>query len=226
MKKLSETHKKRSLLASEPELATIEGLLNRNMQAIKFSVSRERDRLLAKQKYKRSEQVRSLMDNKKMSSITKIERKDTDHSSRMLDPSLPKQRPPPEFRDLNLEAVINPHPQYHQEVTLQDCFDRGCLTFCYYLQCREEKLAGSGEVNTLHLKQAKEELGAILEEAAGRFRTILQEVGELSLKNLLMIALVSYEYGRFSETIMYLGKVFDKTDGSLFKLALPAERTQ
>jgi C4-type Zn-finger protein len=123
MKKLSETHKKRSLLASEPELATIEGLLNRNMQAIKFSVSRERDRLLAKQKYKRSEQVRSLMDNKKMSSITKIERKDTDHSSRMLDPSLPKQRPVPDFRDLNLETVINPHPQKHHEVTLQECFD-------------------------------------------------------------------------------------------------------
>jgi ethanolamine utilization protein EutQ (cupin superfamily) len=84
VKKLSESHKKRSALASEPELATIEGLLNRNMQMVKFSMSKERERIMTKQKYKRSEQVRSLLDNKKMSSMGKNERRDTENSNRVI----------------------------------------------------------------------------------------------------------------------------------------------
>lgn len=86
-KKLSESQKKRSALGSEPELATIEGLLNRNMQMVKFSMSKERERIMTKQKYKRSEQVRSLLENKKMSSMGKPERRDTEHSNRIIHPS-------------------------------------------------------------------------------------------------------------------------------------------
>lgn len=40
VKKLSDSNKKRSVLASEPELATIDGLLSRNMQMVKFSMSK------------------------------------------------------------------------------------------------------------------------------------------------------------------------------------------
>lgn len=46
-------------MSSEAELGTIEGYINRN---IKYSISRERERLMPKQKYKRSEQVRSMAD--------------------------------------------------------------------------------------------------------------------------------------------------------------------
>lgn len=67
-------------MSSEPELATLEGLMSRN---IKFSISRERERLINKQKYKRSEQVRSVIEQKKMSSISKIERKDTEPNPRI-----------------------------------------------------------------------------------------------------------------------------------------------
>lgn len=81
---MSESQKKRSALGSEPELATIDGLLNRNMQMVKFSMSKERERIMTKQKYKRSEQVRSLVENKKMSSMGKQERRDTENSSRIM----------------------------------------------------------------------------------------------------------------------------------------------
>ena len=40
----------------------------------------------------------------------------------------------------------------------------------------------------------------------------------MSIKNLLMIALAKYEQGKFNETIMYMGKAFDKTDGNLMLL--------
>lgn len=59
-------------MASDPDLATIDGIINRNLHPFKFSISREKDKMLQKQKYKRSEQIRSVLDHKKMSSISKI----------------------------------------------------------------------------------------------------------------------------------------------------------
>lgn len=69
-------------MSSVPELATIDGALHRNMQVIKFSISRERERMMSKQKYKRSEQIRSVLESKKMMSISKLERKNTENSVR------------------------------------------------------------------------------------------------------------------------------------------------
>ncbi len=74
---------------------------------VKFSMSKERERIITKQKYKRSEQVRSLLDNKKMSSTGK-ERRETENSSRMLpgrnqDPTGSKHS----FKDINLSTIIN-----------------------------------------------------------------------------------------------------------------------
>jgi hypothetical protein len=93
-------------------MGTIEGLLNRNMQMIKFSVAKERDRLMTKQKYKRSEQVRSLLENKKMSSITKLEHKDTGSRRKFINiyqstegescNSKPIRQTQNNFKDLNL----------------------------------------------------------------------------------------------------------------------------
>lgn len=101
------------------------------MQMIKFSVARERDRLMTKQKYKRSEQVRSLLENKKMSSITKLEQKDNASRRKLIniyqstDSESCNSKPVKQhslFKDLNLESIINPHSQSEDEITLQDCF--------------------------------------------------------------------------------------------------------
>lgn len=111
MKKLTDSTKKRSVLGSEPELATIDGLLSRNMQMVKFSMSKERDRIMTKQKYKRSEQVRSLLDNKKMSSVGK-ERRDTENSSRAVQGGRTNtldgaQTNKASFKEIDLSTVIN-----------------------------------------------------------------------------------------------------------------------
>jgi hypothetical protein len=50
---------------------------------VKFSMSKERERIITKQKYKRSEQVRSLIENKKMNSMGK-DRRDAENSNRAL----------------------------------------------------------------------------------------------------------------------------------------------
>jgi hypothetical protein len=102
-------------MTNDHELSTIEGLLHRNVQPFKYSISRERDRIIHKQKYKRSEQVRSVIDNKKMSSISKLERKATEPSTRLQHiysaveierHRVPEKRREP-FADLSLEALIN-----------------------------------------------------------------------------------------------------------------------
>jgi hypothetical protein len=46
-------------------------------------MSKERERIITKQKYKRSEQVRSLIENKKMNSMGK-DRRDTEICNRAL----------------------------------------------------------------------------------------------------------------------------------------------
>ena len=43
----------------------------------------------------------------------------------------------------------------------------------------------------------------------------------MSIKNLLMIALVKYEQNRYNDTIMYLGKVYEKTEGNYMLVDLP-----
>ena len=37
----------------------------------------------------------------------------------------------------------------------------------------------------------------------------------------MMIALVKYELGKYNESIMYLGKILDKTDGNFMVIELP-----
>ena len=133
----SDNAKKKSLLASDSELATIEGMINRNLQPFKFSISRERERAINKQKYKRSEQIRSVMDNRKLSSIPRVERKETEPSHRLNhiyssisvenNKRTPKQKEP--FTDLSIEALINTSDGDENEITLQDVFDSGCILF-------------------------------------------------------------------------------------------------
>lgn len=47
-------------------------------------------------------------------------------------------------------------------------------------------------LTTYHLKTIKEELNSLLEEAHAKFKVIHNEVGEMSSRNLLMIAAVLF----------------------------------
>lgn len=157
-------------------------------------MSKERERIITKQKYKRSEQVRSLLDNKKMSSSGK-ERRDTENSSRM---QLGRERDGPagskgSFKDINLSTIINSNSRKEYEITLDDTFQEGCYIFYQYLIQKEEKLSRVENLTTLDLKCIKEELNTVLEEANCKFKAIHQEVGEMSYKNLLMLAAVLFE---------------------------------
>lgn len=201
-------------------MATIDGILSRNLQMVKFSMSKERERIITKQKYKRSEQVRSLLENKKMSSTGK-ERRDTENSSRM---QVGRERDGPgktSFKDINLTTIINASSGKEYEITLDDTFQEGCYIFYQYLIQKEEKLARVENLNTLHLKCIKEELNTVLDEANCKFKAIHQEVGEMSYKNLLMLAAVLFEQGKYNDVIMYIGRVLEKTDGNLFLIKLP-----
>lgn len=44
----------------------------------------------------------------------------------------------------------------------------------------------------------------------------------MSIKNVVMIALASYEQGKWNETIMYLNKALDKTNNNLMLVELPS----
>lgn len=208
------------MLGSEPELATIDGILSRNVQMVKFSMSKERERIITKQKYKRSEQVRSLLENKKMSSIGK-EHRNTENSNRI---QVGRDRDAPEkssFKDINLSTIINANSGKEYEITLDDTFQEGCYIFYQYLLQKEEKLSRVENLTTLHLKSIKEELNIVLEEINSKFKAIHQEVGEMSYKNLLMLAAVLFEQGKYNDVIMYIGRVLEKTDGNLFLVKLP-----
>lgn len=54
-----------------------------------------------------------------------------------------------------------------------------------------------------------------------KFKIILKEAGEMSIKNILMVALVKFEQNRWNQTIMYINKALDKTDNNLMLLQLP-----
>lgn len=43
----------------------------------------------------------------------------------------------------------------------------------------------------------------------------------MSYKNLLMLAAVLFEQGKFNDVIMYVGRVLEKTEGNLFLVKLP-----
>jgi hypothetical protein len=195
------------------------------MQMVKFSMSKERDRMMTKQKYKRSEQVRSLLENKKMSSMGK-ERRDTENSSRVFlgnrtnDADGEKTHKQP-FKEINLTTIINSNSGKEFELTLEDTFEEGCFLYYQYLAQKEERLGQVEHLTTLHLKAIKDELNSILEEASGKFKAIYSEVGEMSYKNLLMMAAVLFEQGKFNDVIMYTGRVLEKTDGNLFLIRLP-----
>jgi hypothetical protein len=128
--------------------------------------------VITKQKYKRSEQVRSLLDNKKMSSSGK-ERRDTDNSGRLMqtrDADVGTTNKT-QFKEINLSTIINSNTGKDYEITLDD--------------------------------------------------TLYQEVGEMSYRNLLMMAAVLFEQGKFNDVIMYVGRVLEKTEGNLFLVKLP-----
>ena len=44
----------------------------------------------------------------------------------------------------------------------------------------------------------KEELSILLERAMKKFKIILKEAGEMSIKNILMVALVKFEQNRWN----------------------------
>lgn len=71
------------------------------------------------------------------------------------------------------------------------------------------------------MKQIREELAVMLELALQKFKIILKEAGEMSIKNIVMLALVKYEQNKFNDTIMYMSKAYDKTDGNLMLVQLP-----
>jgi hypothetical protein len=43
----------------------------------------------------------------------------------------------------------------------------------------------------------------------------------MSIKNIVMLALVKYEQSKYNEAIMYMGKAYDKTEGNLMMVSLP-----
>jgi len=52
----------------------------------------------------------------------------------------------------------------------------------------------------------------------------MQETGEMSLRTLTLLGLVKYEQNKFNESIMYLTKVLDATDGNLLLIDLPSSQ--
>lgn len=48
-------------------------------------------------------------------------------------------------------------------------------------------------LNTFDLKTVKEELSTFLDKALKKFTFILNEAGEMSIKNVVMVALLKYE---------------------------------
>lgn len=108
--------------ASHPELSTLDGLLKRNLHLGKFSVSKEREGGGCKQKYKRSEQIRSVIETKKMSSLNKMERKHTEatvsmthfYNSVSSEASLPAPKNKTELKEPLLDSIINPHDNYEE----------------------------------------------------------------------------------------------------------------
>lgn len=160
-----------------------------------------------------------------MSSIGK-DRRETENSSRAIqgtrpnDPdALPTNKP--HFKEINLSTIINSNTGKEYEITLEDTFEEGCFLYYQYLAQKEEKLSQVENLTTVHLKTIKEELNCILEEANGKFKAIQQEVGEMSSKNLLMIAAVLFEHGKFNDVIMYINRVLEKTENNLFLIKLP-----
>lgn len=95
------------------------------------------------------------------------------------------------------------------------------MAFYQYLSAKEEKLAQTDNVKTVVMKQIKEELSAMLEVALEKFNIILKDAGEMSIKNIVMLALAKYEQNKYNEAIMYMGKAYDKTEGNLMLVSLP-----
>ena len=81
---------------------------------IKFSVQRERERLITKQKYKRSEQVRSLMEQRKGSSLG--QRKDSNLGQRK-DSSLGQRKD--STHRLKQQAILSPQTVF-KDVALEE----------------------------------------------------------------------------------------------------------
>lgn len=115
--------------------------------------------------------MRSLIEHKKMSSISRMERKETEpnprishiYSSITSDKSKPHtEKAVVAFNDLNLETLINTSGTEEHEVTLQDVFEAGCLAFYQYLEAKEQKMAETDNIKTIGLKLIKEELSAAL----------------------------------------------------------------
>ena len=104
---------------------------------------------------------------------------------------------------------------------MDDTFQEGCYIYYHYLSQKEERFTRVENLTTLHLKNIKEELNAVLEGANSKFKAIYQEVGEMSYRNLLMLAAVLFEQGKFNDVIMYVGRVLEKTEGNLFLIKLP-----
>lgn len=166
--------------------------------------------------------MRSLLDNKKMSSSGK-ERRDTENSGRLMqtrDADVGTTNKT-QFKEINLSTIINSNTGKDYEITLDDTFQEACYIYYQYLSQKEDKLTRVESLTTLHLKNIKEELNAVLEEANSKFKSIYQEVGEMSYRNLLMMAAVLFEQGKFNDVIMYVGRVLEKTEGNLFLVKLP-----
>ena len=60
------------------------------------------------------------------------------------------------------------------------------------------KLSCTNNVKTYDLKVIKEELSILLERAMKKFKIILKEAGEMSIKNILMVALVKFEQNKWN----------------------------
>ena len=69
---LNDFIKKKSASRPENDINFLEGIMNRNSHLVKFPGSKDNNKTLVRQKYKRSEEVKSLMDRKKMGSFSKI----------------------------------------------------------------------------------------------------------------------------------------------------------
>lgn len=107
------------------------------------------------------------------------ERRDTESSGRLMqtrdaDAGTTNKT---QFKEINLSTIINSNTGKDYEITLDDTFQEGCYIYYQYLSQKEEKLARVESLTTLHLKNIKEELNAVLEEANSKFKSIYQEVG-------------------------------------------------
>lgn len=82
--------------------------------------------MMSRRKARRSEHLKWIIDNKKMSTVSRFERRDHSNSNRIgRITSVERVRAEPEnfvFKDINLATILSERAEKEQVITLEDAF--------------------------------------------------------------------------------------------------------